>query len=598
MESDAWLDAFTRSRGRPLRILHIGNIANNAYINAKIQRRAGIEADVVAYDYYHVMGCPEWEDADFLGDVGDESFPDWSAVDLRGFRRPPWFVQGTMRTCRRYLRSVRRGHSAPARVWWRVLRAERWLLCDRGSLAAGARFLVRCRTAAGLRLGRARRLLALARYLVVVALRKLVALPLVALDLARGRGWRIAAARLFPRRARRWQRGHGASAETGAETTRDEASQLVSRLETRYREHFPEREPLQVEDYRALSGVAADWRELMEEYDVVQAYGIDPLLPLLCDVPYAAYEHGTIREIPFEETPRGRLCALSYAEADAVFVTNIDNLAAARRLGVPDERIVALPHAVDSDRLRAYRDAHPGLRPPGDHVRIFSPSRQDWRDGDPSWTKGNDRLFAGFRRVLDSGANCRLTLVEWGRDLEASRKLIDELDLAGHVDWVPTLRKHELWGEYLRSHVVADQFVLPAFGSVTFEALALGRRVVTSLDVSTARAFFGDAPPVLVASSPDEVERALRQIVEDPEDTAARGDGGRDWFSAYHSSERILSLELEAYRRLLRDGESVEGAVDRVHVPSDALEGVVAPDVGRSAPPEALSQPGIENKPS
>jgi len=67
-----WLREFQRREGRPLRVLHIGNIANNAYINAKIQRRLGIDADVCCYDYYHVMGCPEWEDADFTGDVGDQ----------------------------------------------------------------------------------------------------------------------------------------------------------------------------------------------------------------------------------------------------------------------------------------------------------------------------------------------------------------------------------------------------------------------------------------------------------------------------------------------------------------------------------------------
>ena len=51
-----WLHAFEASHGRKLRVLHIGNIANNGYLVAKLLRRAGIEADVLSYDYYHVMG--------------------------------------------------------------------------------------------------------------------------------------------------------------------------------------------------------------------------------------------------------------------------------------------------------------------------------------------------------------------------------------------------------------------------------------------------------------------------------------------------------------------------------------------------------------
>src|SRR5215510_1061414 len=77
------LAEFERRKGRKLRVLHIGNIANNAYNNAKIQRQRGIDADVLSFDYYHIMACPEWEDAEFLGKIEDDNFPDWWAVDLR-----------------------------------------------------------------------------------------------------------------------------------------------------------------------------------------------------------------------------------------------------------------------------------------------------------------------------------------------------------------------------------------------------------------------------------------------------------------------------------------------------------------------------------
>ena len=58
-----WIESFREARGRPLRVLHIGNVANNAYNNAKLLNRAGLDCDVICYDYYHMMSCPEWEDA-------------------------------------------------------------------------------------------------------------------------------------------------------------------------------------------------------------------------------------------------------------------------------------------------------------------------------------------------------------------------------------------------------------------------------------------------------------------------------------------------------------------------------------------------------
>ncbi|MBI3180432.1 MAG: hypothetical protein HYZ27_12270, partial [Deltaproteobacteria bacterium] len=54
-----------------MKVLHVGNIANNAYNNAKFLRRAGIDASVLVYDYTHVMGQPEWEDAEFHEQVDE-----------------------------------------------------------------------------------------------------------------------------------------------------------------------------------------------------------------------------------------------------------------------------------------------------------------------------------------------------------------------------------------------------------------------------------------------------------------------------------------------------------------------------------------------
>ena len=65
MSASSWIAAFEERNGRRPRVLHIGNIANNAYLNASILNVVGIDCDVLCYDCYHVMACPEWESAVF-----------------------------------------------------------------------------------------------------------------------------------------------------------------------------------------------------------------------------------------------------------------------------------------------------------------------------------------------------------------------------------------------------------------------------------------------------------------------------------------------------------------------------------------------------
>ena len=95
-ENKKWLEAHKKRTGRPPSILHIGNIANNAYNNSKLMRQAGFDSDVICYDYFHIMGCPEWEEADFDGRNLDHFHPEWEKVNLGSYRRPSWFIQGPL----------------------------------------------------------------------------------------------------------------------------------------------------------------------------------------------------------------------------------------------------------------------------------------------------------------------------------------------------------------------------------------------------------------------------------------------------------------------------------------------------------------------
>lgn len=505
-EAQDWLADFGRRRGRPLRVLHIGNIANNAYNNAKIQRERGIDAYVAALDYYHVMATPEWEDAEFVEAIADPYFPDWWNIDLHGFQRPEWFVAGPIDLSIRYLSAIIR-HRASAGVFWRALEFERRFASKPSRAKRVVRRIMR---------------------------ETFPTVPFLQL-------WRARTLRIFASSERR---------KNAFQISR--ATPVMAKLETDQAGRLPSGTESFI-DNRMEVWTNHRLSKVLRDFDVIQCYATYAAVPFLINFePYVAYEHGTLRQIPFQNDPEGKLCAASYRAAARVCVTNTDNIPAAKRLRIADEKIIRLPHAFDDKKLLRFAEANRFLCSSPNSVPVFfAPSRHDWVDRDPGSSKSNDYIFRALAILKDEKRNFRLMAVAWGRDVEASKRLTKDLGVDDMIEWVPTMNKRDLWKNYLRSNAVLDQFLSPALGGISFETMILGRRLISSLDIEQCRDFFGEAPPIMVASNVKEIVTAMRRVLDDPNDTAESGSAARSWMLKYHSADRITALQVQVYRDLV-----------------------------------------------
>jgi glycosyltransferase involved in cell wall biosynthesis len=551
--ANADLKVIEAKLGRPLRVLHLGNIANNAYNNARIQRQRGIDAYALSFDYYHIMATPEWEDADFTGDVGDPFHPDWSAVNLDGFKRPRWFVAGPLDLSIRYLLACLADTSS-ANWLWRILELERWLLSSRKRSASAARHMLRTLCPPGQ--------VAVYNPAYSSVAGKAVELLEGVLRLA-GRaspdGWRSASARL--RRMADLSRPMHEASRTGLVRRHLQPALTALAAEGIADGHGGPVDPAFL-DTRMRLWTHPLLGHLFSKFDVVQCYATYTAMPWMLGrrggdgrTGYIAYEHGTIRSLPFEDSDEGRLCAASYRAAARVCVTNTDNLAAAERLGIAVQRVIPLPHAFDDLKLNRFAESAAVKAPPTyGRVTFFTPARQDWTKENPGYAKNNDRIFHALKILRDEGASPLLKAVSWGTDVDASKALIDQLGVTDMVEWVPTMKKKELWQAYLESHAVVDQFCSPALGGVSFETMALGRRLISHLDKQVNRQFFGEEPPILYAETAADIAAAMRRVLTDPQDVLGDGNAARLWMLRFHSADRITALQVAAYRDMTCGG--------------------------------------------
>jgi hypothetical protein len=291
----------------------------------------------------------------------------------------------------------------------------------------------------------------------------------------------------------------------------------------------------------------------LARFDIIIGYALGSRFPHAVEHPrHVALEIGTLRGLVFENSPIGRLGAEVYRHAPAVFVTNVDCIDSANRLGIPDDRLYAIPHPFDLPRTLQFAKRSQGRDRSGVPL-FFCPARHHWKQGNTSWLKGNDVLIHGAALAASRGARFKLQFIEWGADVEQSRSLIDSVGLREHCEWLPLLPRIEIWRHVLRSVAVLDQFRASAFGTAALEGMALGRRVVSRLDQTELKPFFEKPPPLLNASSIDEVARRIMEVIADPEDALGQGKLGQEWMLQYHGVARQLHAQFEAFDRLIAE---------------------------------------------
>ncbi len=560
-----------------LKVLHIGNIAQNGYINATILRARGHDCDLVAPDLLHAGSSPEWYELS-TGDVdpslfGDDPFfPDFYALGRAMPEVGDWVAQGPFLPALIYLLLKRRGdpraHTALSvlcylRFKMTVQRTTDPLAVPMGRDAFEAHLARR-----DLR-PRLRRRILLGR-MAEDYWNDIVARVRLQEDSPYVRGWRppLSTGTLDPYFA----------ADPGLEglvrglRKRGLAEALFIEFSGPWMDYaHTARHGFTTEEVIPYLWAGRALRELVSCYDVGIFYGDSCKFAFAAGIEgYWALEHGTIRTLPFEPNANGRMVAAGFLNARRVFLTNTDYASAEPRLEFAPEQRVYFPHPFDEKQALAFRRHHPPRRDPARAV-FFCPARQDWRVPDPRMAKGNDLYFRAGRLLLDRGrTDFVFHCIDWGVDREASRALVAELGLGDHVRWSPIMPKGQVSAAMVDAHAVIDQFVLSGFGASTVEALALGCRLISRDDGINNAVFFEEPPPILAAATTDEIAARMLAVMDDTGDAAHLGRAGMDWVRDYHSADRICALQLIAFDEIFGKSAAQGNVVGtRAEVPAE-----------------------------
>lgn len=177
------------------------------------------------------------------------------------------------------------------------------------------------------------------------------------------------------------------------------------------------------------------------------------------------------------------------------------------------------------------------------HARLIWKRRNGFTD--ESWSRENknsDWLLRAFARLSADRPTRRplLVLVEYGPDIEATRRLATELGIASQIHWLPKMPRRELLWLLSKVSVACGEFyevMRMIWGGTGWEALASGRPLLQGFTFAAAEfeSIYGyPPPPLLPVANEADLYRHLLDMADNPVKRGAMGTRAAEWFERYN----------------------------------------------------------------
>ncbi len=186
-------------------------------------------------------------------------------------------------------------------------------------------------------------------------------------------------------------------------------------------------------------------------------------------------------------------------------------------------------------RPYARQTARASLGWPHDKLIFFLASRVDY-----TW-KQSELFLDAFSAFAKRHGDVLLVVTGWGNDYEDARQRINRQGLADRVVFLDQcFSKPSLFERYAAADVIVDQFKLGSLGSVSYEALCMGKPVLTYVAPFNLLCY-PTPPPILNARTQNDIRRQLEFCATQPEALQRIGRQSAEWYAQVYAEENVAS---------------------------------------------------------
>ncbi|KZW98828.1 hypothetical protein JL49_20770 [Pseudoalteromonas luteoviolacea] len=177
---------------------------------------------------------------------------------------------------------------------------------------------------------------------------------------------------------------------------------------------------------------------------------------------------------------------------------------------------------------------------------IFHHSRHVWVTKDDELAiKNNDNLIRGLAKAVheDGLKDIHLVTLEYGVDVEHSKRLIRELDLSDNITWLPTMSRKEIMRYISYADIVAGEFNHSWFSyGVVYEAMVMGKAIMHYRKDDLYVDEYPDPYPMLHAKTFEQIAQQLQFGYDNKNELEDIGLSANAWFREHVVKKSIVLI--------------------------------------------------------
>lgn len=165
---------------------------------------------------------------------------------------------------------------------------------------------------------------------------------------------------------------------------------------------------------------------------------------------------------------------------------------------------------------------------------VFHHCQQQWANPyHYLFYKGNDKLIRGFADFIKKHPDkkMKLVMIERGADVQLSKELINELDIADYVLWFAFMPRKEIMACIHYADIGVGELGHSWYTySVVSEFMTMAVPLVHTCNIEYYKTIHEDIYPMFTASTAEDITRTLENFFQNPETFRETGKLSKEWF--------------------------------------------------------------------